>query len=107
MASPNLDDSDLLTRLAGKSHAELLLIRKNASQSAASQAILGPIEHRAFAREFVEDEGKMGALGMAIAIPAYSAAKALGLTSARSPASFAEMKQGFAGVAEGLRRNRR
>ena len=82
------------------SHAELYNKRRGAS--AAQQALLGPMEHRAFAREFAQERPIAAAVSLPFAIPAYSAAKALGIVKARSPASWAEVSQGFQGLAEGL-----
>lgn len=92
------DDTDL----ARMSLAELTAARDTPG---ADQAKLGPYEHRAFAREAAAQEPLKSAVSLPFAIPAYSAAKALGLTgkdAQTSPASFEEMKQGFIGLGEGL-----
>ena len=104
---PNLDDADLQAAgdLAVMGRHELQTLRKG--KGMAAQAMLAPYEHRAYAREYVQDEGMKGAASLAVAIPAYSAAKALGLTNARSPASMEEMKQGYKGIFEGLKRRKK
>lgn len=101
---PVLDDSDYGAaakdlRLASMSHAELYLKRTRAG---AAQDKLAPMEHRAFAREFAQESPVKAAVSLPFAIPAYTAAKALGISKARSKASVEEMKQGFIGLAEGL-----
>lgn len=104
---PYLDDTDFgaaAQDLSGMGRHELQAMRKGKSK--AEQARIAPFEHRAYAREYVQEKGAMGAASMAVAIPAYSAAKALGFTDARSPASLEEMKQGFVGVFEGMKRRK-
>lgn len=49
----------------------------------------------------------MATASLPFAIPAYTAAKAVGAVSARSPASFDEMTQGYRGLGEGLLENLR
>lgn len=92
-----LDDADL----SKQTFNELYLAREKASPE--EQARLAPFEHRAFAREFVRDNPVRNALSLGVAIPAYTAAKALGIIKGtRSPASLEEVKQGYKGVGEGL-----
>jgi hypothetical protein len=81
------------------SHADLYRMR---NAPGADQGMLGPYEHRAFAREFAQESPVRAAVSLPFAIPAYSAAKALGLTNARSSASLAEILQGYRGLLEGL-----
>jgi hypothetical protein len=71
------------------------------NQPGADQATLGPIQHRQFAEATVGDNKAM-AVPLALAIPAYTAAKALGVLKSRSPASMEEMKQGYKGIWRGL-----
>ena len=85
-----------------RARLEMSIEREKAG--AASQDILGAYEHRAFAREFAEENPIKAAASLPVAIPAYTAAKAMGLTGARSGASLEEMKQGFIGLGEGLKR---
>jgi hypothetical protein len=68
------------------SHDELFRLRAMFDGDDEMQAMLGPMEHAAFAREFTEENPWIGAPAMLTAIPAYSAAKALGLHGGRSPA---------------------
>jgi hypothetical protein len=103
-----VEDSDLANgaaaqdlKLASMSHAELYMKRAY-SKSKAEQDRLAPYEHRAFAREFARESPGKAAVSLPFAIPAYTAAKALGLQRTRSGASLEEMKQGFKGLAEGL-----
>lgn len=85
--------------LAQLSHADLYRMR---SQKGANQGMLGPYEHRAFAREFAGERPLAAALSLPFAIPAYSLSKKLGISNARSPASLEEMKQAYIGLMEGL-----
>ena len=71
------------------------------NQPGADQAALGPKEHGQFAEDAVS-RNKAMAIPLAVAIPAYSAAKAMGLVKTRSPASMEEMKQGYKGIWRGL-----
>jgi len=92
--------------LSALSHAELYL-RRSRTTDPKEQEELAPAEHRAFAREFAQESPFTAAVSLPFAIPAYTAAKALGVVSARSPASTREMSQGFIGLLEGLREARR
>ena len=85
------------------SHAELFRLRQ---QPGADHRVLAPYEHRAFAREFARERPIAAAASLPFAIPAYSAAKATGMLDARSPASLAELLQGYRGLLEGLLRKR-
>lgn len=87
--------------LAERSHAELYNLRGQLPKD--QQNKVAPYEHRAFAREAVAENPAMAA-SLAVAIPLYSAAKALGLSKARSGASLDEMAQGYTGIGEGLKR---
>ena len=80
-------------------HEELYRMRR---APGADQGMLAPFEHRAFAREFAQESPWQAAVSLPFAIPAYTAAKAAGLTSARSPASLDEMFAGYHGLAEGM-----
>jgi hypothetical protein len=81
------------------SHEELYRMR---DAPGADQGMLAPAEHRAFAREFTRESPLRAAVSLPFAIPAYTAAKALKLHPSRSPASFAEIGAGYAGLWEGL-----
>lgn len=80
-------------------HSKLYQVREGASQE--EQNLLAPYEHRAFAREVVQENPLM-ALPVAAAIPIYAAGKATGIIKARSEPSLEEVKQGFIGLGEGL-----
>lgn len=94
-----------------------------------SQAVIGPLEHREFVREYVGSGDSLAAPAMGAAIPAYTGGKyvdqkfrengMLGnpllylmykaakqnklLSSPRSPASWDEMFAGYEGLFSGLR----
>jgi len=91
----------LAEQLAIMQHADLYRMR---NQQGANQSLLGPMEHRAFAREFAQESPLSAAISLPFAIPAYSLSKKLGITNARSPASFEEMRQAYLGLLEGLRK---
>ena len=100
-----MPDRNALAPLAnrrGMTHAELLNLRRVFENDDEMQAMLGPMEHEAFAREQVEDDPLRGVPAMLAGIPAYTAAKALGLHGGRSPASWNEIGQAYRGVGEGL-----
>ena len=80
-------------------HEELYRMR---SRPGADQGMLAPFEHRAFAREFAQESPLRAAVSLPFAVPLYTLAKALGLTSARSPASLDELFAGYHGMAEGM-----
>ena len=85
--------------LESLSHADLLMMRQNATPE--MQKLLAPYEHRAYAREVVADSpGK--ALSLGLLIPGYQMAKLVGAHSARTPASWEQLIQGYRGIGEGL-----
>lgn len=86
-------------QLSAMPHALLYAARDYANP--AQQAILGPAEHQAFAREATQANPWMAA-PIAVATPLYSLYKALASTQARSPASMGEVGGGLMGVAQGL-----
>lgn len=73
-----------------------------ANQSAAYQALIGPQEHEAYAYDTMMQHPYLGLAKNLLNIPAYSAMKALGLSSGRSPASLDEMASGYNGMWQGL-----
>lgn len=81
------------------SHAALYQMR---GQPGVDQNALAPIEHQAFAREFAQESPLQAAVSLPFAIPLYSAAKAVGLQNARSPASINEVASGYKGLMQGL-----
>ena len=85
------------------SHAELYSARAVAPQQ--WQAILGPLEHQAFAREWTQANPWVAAPSLLAAIPAYTLAKSMGLLNTRSPASLDEMASGYRGMYQGLLSN--
>lgn len=80
-------------------HALLYAARDYANPQ--QQALLGPAEHQAFAREATQGNPWMAA-PIAVATPLYSLYKAAMNTGARSPASMGEVSGGLLGVAQGL-----
>lgn len=101
----NLDPLALLLtekeKLARMKHQELLTLRQH-NTAPGVQEILAPYEHRAFAREEVE-ENPLKALPLLFMIPGYQGAKALGLGGARTGPSFEQFKQGNIGILDGLK----
>ena len=92
---------------ANMSHADLLSLRNSLANDDPRHREIAPFEHRAFAREWAQERPLMATASLPFAIPAYTAAKAVGAVSARSPASFDEMTQGYRGLGEGLLENLR
>lgn len=84
---------------AGMGHSDLYNMR---AQQPANQNELAPYEHRAFAREFMQESPLAAAVSLPFAIPAYTAYKAMGLGNSRSQPSLEQMKQGYVGYGEGL-----
>jgi len=80
-------------------HAGLRQLR---DQPGADQQALAPAEHQAFAREYAA-ENPVKALGLIPAIPAYQAAKGVGLLGSRTGASQpgAQMAAGYKGLGQG------
>jgi hypothetical protein len=67
-----------------------------------AQKFLAPYEHRAYARELMGQDPKMG-LGLLAGIPGYQIAKGLGMgsrTGSRDP--WGQIKGGYTGLGEGL-----
>lgn len=89
------------TDLERMSHEHLYQLRGQSSDPAYQRAI-APYEHRAFAREFAQEHPWIATPSLLAAIPAYSAAKALGLIRSRTPASLDEMVEAYRGLGEGL-----
>lgn len=88
-------------KLESLTHEELFRLRDRLPSGEEQDAVANA-EHRAFAREFAREK-PLQALSLVAAIPAYFAAKKLGLARGRSKASVEQMRQGFAGLFEGLR----
>lgn len=92
---PSKDD------MAAMKHDKLYVLRSKLKTKEA-QDLVAQYEHRAFAREYVEDSPVVGTIGMIGAIPGYQAAKALGLTGSRSGASVGQAVEAAKGVGEGI-----
>jgi hypothetical protein len=88
-------------RIDTASHEGLYRARMTASPE--EQKTLAPAEHRAFAREWTKEKPILAAASLAVAIPAYSLAKALGIVKARTPASWLEVTEGYNGIYDGLK----
>lgn len=84
-------------------HAELLRLRNALPPNDPRHAQLAPLEHAAFAREWTRDNPFLAVPALAVSIPGYSIAKAVGLSSARTPGNISEVLEGFRGVGRGLR----
>lgn len=94
------------------SNTDLQTLRDEFNGDKEMQNYLGPLEHRAFTREVVQEHGPVkGAIGQALLIPSYSvkkvadsllnAAFSIG-TPQRSDPSLEEISQAFQGVVDGL-----
>lgn len=83
-------------------HSDLLSLRSSIPDDSPLHDKLAPYEHRAFAREYAQENPVLAAISMPASIPGYSIAKAVGLTSGRSAPSLQAVIQGYAGLAEGL-----
>jgi hypothetical protein len=81
-------------------HAQLMSLR---GTPGTDQNTLAPLEHRAFAREWTQENPWLAVPSLTAAIPLYTAAKALGFTNARSKPSLNEIRQGYAGIFDGLK----
>lgn len=88
--------------MAEAMHADLLARRGGSDRL--DDELLAPLEHRAFAREYVGENPVSGAIGVGAAIPAYQLAKLLGLGGeGATPASWDQLFGGYHGILEGLR----
>lgn len=92
------------------SHAELAMLRDKAD--AAMQPLLAPYEHRAFAREWTQENPMLAAPSLAAAAPLYYVAKQKPIIELMqrfgwvgkdaTPASLDQLIQSYKGIAEGL-----
>lgn len=89
--------------MAQASHAELVTLRDNTGSKEGQNAI-APFEHRAFAREAIQDSPVpvAAAIGIAAAIPGYQVKKMIKPEESRSDVSIEQVVEGFKGVGEGL-----
>ena len=99
-ANSNILSPQMQNILSNMNHAQLYQLRSKAPPEL--QAIIAPYEHQAFAREYAKESPMMAAVSLPFAIPAYTAAKALGVIKSRSPASMDEITQGYKGLYQGL-----
>jgi hypothetical protein len=100
LQNPNLTPQQR-AQLTHLTHRQLLKLREMLPQAGPAQNLAALAEHQAYARERAA-EGPLQALSVGISIPAYSTAKALGLTGGRSPATWEEVGAGFQGLSEGV-----
>ena len=84
-------------------HGDLYALRDSLAPIDPRQQQIAPYEHRAFAREWTQESPVLGPLSLTFAIPAYAAAKATGLQQARTPPSWDQVFQGYAGIYDGLK----
>lgn len=95
--------------LSKMSFTDIFLLREKHTEDSRVQQELAPYEHRAFAREYVQEGSTLAkAIGLSGAIPAYYAAKKVGVDVRTSeepstPADIEQVKQSFIGVGEGLK----
>lgn len=90
-----------ISEMEKMSHVELYKARTNA-KTPEEQKHIAPYEHRAFAREYVEENPVTGAIGLAVAIPGYQAVKATGAIGSRTGVDTKQMVEGYRGIGEGL-----
>lgn len=78
-------------------------LRNMRDMPGANQELLAPQEHRAFAREWTQENPLVAVPSLVVATPLYAAAKALGLVSARTKPSVNQVVQGYTGILDGLK----
>ena len=92
-----------MSKYADMAHSELLRLRDSIPHDDPRQRILAPYEHAAFAREWTMENPAVAVPSLAVSIPGYSLAKLLGYGNERTtPASLAEIAQGYKGMGRGL-----
>lgn len=92
-------------QLTALPHPDLVQLRDQFNNNPQAQAMLAPAEHQAFAREFATESPFKAAVSLPFAIPAYTAAKYLGLpiaANSRSQPSMDEISAGYKGLGQGL-----
>lgn len=94
--------SALYNQAQGMSNEELMQLRKQYNQDTEAQDVLAPLEHQAFAREWTQENPFAATVSLPFAIPAYTAAKYLGLTGSRSSPSLSQLTAGYKGLGQGL-----
>lgn len=85
-------------------HSQLYRLRNSLPDNHPLHAILGPLEHRAFAREWAKENPYLAVPSILFAAPFYSAAKGAGILQGRSPASFNEISSAYQGAYQGMLR---
>ena len=73
---------------ANMSHADLLSLRNSLANDDPRHREIAPFEHRAFAREWAQERPFMATASLPFAIPAYTAAKAVGGSECTVPSIF-------------------
>ena len=95
--------SSLLNSPENHRLADYMAARRAIPADSTLHQLLGPLEHRADAREQVRASPIVDGLGETlVGIPGYTLSKFFGMSKGRSPASWDEMAQGYKGVQEGL-----
>jgi len=61
------------------------------------------MEHRAFAREWTQENPLLAVPSLTFAIPGYAIAKKLGLIGARTQPSLEQVGQSYMGIWDGLK----
>lgn len=95
-------ESAPLERLSDRRPEQLIAMRLDLPKGDPRHAVIGPAEHRAFARDWTRRNPLSAVPVLLGGIPAYTVAKAAGMTNARSPASTQEMTEAYKGLGEGL-----
>jgi hypothetical protein len=78
-------------------------LRALREQPGADQAALAPQEHRAFAREWTQENPLVAVPSLLAATPLYAAAKALGFMHGRTKPTLHQVGQGYMGIYDGLK----
>lgn len=96
---------ELEAKYGSMSHEQLMRIRLDPKTTLEEQKQVAPYEHRAFAREWTQEQPLIAPASLAVATPLYQVAKAVGLTSKDSTStgpSLEQVKQGYKGISEGV-----
>jgi len=98
----SLPSADLMASMPWE---KLQALRNQFANNPAAQQMIAPYEHRAYARESVNNNLLMAPV-MAAMVPGYQAAKAIGLTGSDNQTtapSWAQFVQGEQGVYDGVK----
>jgi hypothetical protein len=95
--------AQLLQNPGNVNQMQLLALRKQYGNDPTMQQVLAPYEHQAYTRETVQ-RNPWSAIPLAVATPAYAAAKGLGILGSRSGSSdpLAQIIAGYKGIWQGL-----